>query len=146
MVKLNKKAALVFAVMGLSPVAAQAQMWGDQAPVNFRFSNQSSSNEAARVQLGASAIGAAAAVANSNGINGSGGGSGQASGQSLNTVQEPITVTITGSGNTLNVTGNTTTQKAEGTSQSAANTSQSNSNSTGTVDSSPSNSSTILNP
>jgi len=112
------------AIVG-SAGSASAQGWGEQAPLQFRYSNQGISNEVYRNQLGTTA---AAAAASSSSLGGSGGlGFGQSSNQLNNAVQlneaNTYNVTISGSGNYLNVSGSTVNaqQTSTGTSQSSSN-------------------------
>lgn len=117
-------ALVIVAVVG-SAGAALAQGWGEQAPLQFKYSNQGISNEVYRNQLGMSA--AAAAASSSSGGSLSGGGLGQASSQLNNAVQlneaNTYNVTITGNGNYLNVSGSSVNaqQTSTGTSQTSSN-------------------------
>ena len=116
-------ALFVVGLVGL-PGAASAQGWGEQAPLQFKFLNQSMASEIARNQLGLSAA-AAAASSSSGGLGGS--GLGQVSSQLNNAVQinesNTYNVTITGNGNYLNVSGSTVNaqQTSTGTSQASSN-------------------------
>jgi hypothetical protein len=120
--------ALLFVGLVGSAGSVSAQGWGEQAPLQFKYSNQGISNEVYRNQLGTTA---AAAAASSSSGGGSGGslGSGQLSSQLNNAVQldshNTYNVTITGNGNYLNVTGSNVNaqQTSTGTSQSSTNSS-----------------------
>ena len=116
-------ALLLVGIVG-SAGAASAQAWGEQAPLQFRYSNQGISNEVYRNQLGASA---AAAAASSSSLGGGGSGLGQSSSQLNNAVQivdsNTYNVTISGNGNYLNITGSNVNaqQTSTGTSQTSTN-------------------------
>jgi hypothetical protein len=105
-----------------------AQGWGEQAPVQFKFSNQSMTSEVYRLQLGASSAAAAAAAAGGGGF----GGSLQSSSNLNNAVQinnnATYNVTVSGDSNYLNF-GDTINaqQTSSGTQQSSSNTSSSTS-------------------
>jgi len=119
--------ALVFVGFLASEGSAQAQGWGEQAPLQFRYSNQGITNELYRNQLG---LAAAAAATSSSSLSSGGSGSNgtnQLSSQLNNAVQvtesNTYNVTISGSGNYLNVTGATVNaqQSSTGTSQTSTN-------------------------
>jgi hypothetical protein len=106
-----------------------AQGWGEQAPVQFKFSNQSMTSEVYRLQLGASSAAAAAAAA----AGGGGFGGGLQSSSNLNNAVQinnnaTYNVTVSGDSNYLNF-GDTINaqQSSTGTQQSSANTSSSTS-------------------
>ncbi|MGH6725360.1 MAG: hypothetical protein ACREB8_02295 [Pseudolabrys sp.] len=114
---------MVLWIVGLSG-AALAQGWGEQAPLQFRYSNQGISNEVYRNQLGMTA--AAAAASSSSGLSG-GGGLGQSSSQLNNAIElngnNTYNVTVTGDNNYLNVSGSSVNaqQTSTGTTQSSSN-------------------------
>jgi hypothetical protein len=101
-----------------------AQGWGEQAPVQFKYSNQAMTSEVYRMQLGASAAAAAAAASASGGF----GGGLQSSSNLNNAVQinnnATYNVTVSGDSNYLNF-GDTINaqQSSTGTQQSSSNTS-----------------------
>ena len=117
-------ALLLVGIVG-SAGAASAQAWGEQAPLQFRYSNQGISNEVYRNQLGTTAAAAAASSSSSGSLGGS--GLGQSSSQLNNAVQivdsNTYNVTISGNGNYLNITGSNVNaqQTSTGTSQTSTN-------------------------
>jgi hypothetical protein len=123
--------ALLLLCMVGSPGAALAQGWGEQVPLQFRYSNQGISNEVYRNQLGTTAA-AAASSSSSGGLSGGGGGFGQSSNQLNNAIQlsgnNTYNVTVTGSNNYLNVSGSSVNAQ-----QTSTGTTQSSSNSTGST-------------
>ncbi len=119
---------MMLCVVGTSH--AQAQAFGEQAPVQFKFNNTAETSEIYRQQLGASAAAAA-----SSGLGGYGYGlSGQSSSQTTNgvTVTNTYNVTMSGSNDTLNVQGATVNanQTSTGTTQTSANTQGNTTNNT----------------
>ena len=125
-------AGAIFSSLHAAP--AFAQNWGEQAGVQFRYSNQGFAHEVARNQLGISAAAAAAAAG------GGGGGLGtlQSNQQLNNAVQvtnnATYNVTVTGDGNYLtfdtnvnadqdstdtNLSGSNTIQSTSGTNTSS---------------------------
>jgi hypothetical protein len=122
----NCQLCIISAVLmaGIS-TCAFAQGWGEQAPVQFKYSNQGMTSEVYRMQLGATAAAAAAAASASGG--GFGGGL-QSSSNLNNAVQinnnATYNVTVSGDSNYLNF-GDTVNaqQSSTGTQQSSSNTS-----------------------
>lgn len=117
------------AVMACASSSVLAQGWGEQAPVQFKYSNQGMTSEVYRLQLGASA---AAAAATSSASGGGFGGSLQSSSNLNNAVQinnnATYNVSVSGNSNYLNF-GDTINaqQSSTGTQQSSSNTSSTNS-------------------
>ena len=117
---------LIYAALAVSASSsAFAQGWGEQAPIQFKYSNQGVTNEIYRLQFGASV---AASASSSSGGGGTGLGNAQSSSNLNNAVQinnsANYTVTISGTGNYLNF-GDTINaqQSSTGTQQTSANSS-----------------------
>jgi hypothetical protein len=129
-------AAILFLLPGATGVAL-AQGWGEQAPMQFKYSNQGLSNEVYRNQLGAAAAAASASA--------SGGGLGTAQGnnQLSNVVQvtnsNTYNVNVAGDGNVLNM-GDTVNAQ-----QTSSDSNQTNANTNTSTKQSASGSSQILN-
>jgi hypothetical protein len=117
---------LAVSLIGLigSAGAACAQAWGEQAPVQFKYSNQGQVDEVYRNQLGTAAATAAASAA---ALASGGSGSGQSSSQLNNAVEvnsnNTYDVTVSGSSNYLNFGGDTVNaqQTSTGTKQASSN-------------------------
>jgi len=114
----------IYAALAISPSSsAFPQGWGEQAPIQFKYSSQGVTNEIYRLQFGASV---AASASSSSGGGGTGLGNAQSSSNLNNAVQinnsANYNVTISGTGNYLNF-GDTINaqQSSTGTQQTSAN-------------------------